>query len=133
MSSDNCILILKTKDGYRVGHFQAVDNLYWLWDKPENKDVVCVRLFEFFQKYAIIKDKHIVLLVAQQLYESAGGYVEYGIQTIEIDKTFHEIVVEAKKQIQKEITYVKEKGYHSIVDDLKDTLTEIKGWLATHE
>lgn len=31
MSADNCIACLKCKDGYRVTHAQAIDNLTW-WD-----------------------------------------------------------------------------------------------------
>jgi hypothetical protein len=29
LSSDNCIAVLKSKDGYRVTHAQAIDNLTW--------------------------------------------------------------------------------------------------------
>jgi hypothetical protein len=38
MSADNGIYILKTKDGYRVKHLQAIENIFW-WptccDNPE--------------------------------------------------------------------------------------------------
>ena len=29
MSADNGVYILKSKDGYRVAHAQAIENLYW--------------------------------------------------------------------------------------------------------
>lgn len=31
MSADNGIYILETKDGFRVTHAQAIDNLWWWW------------------------------------------------------------------------------------------------------
>lgn len=32
MSADNGIYILKSKDGYRVIHAQAIENIYWWWN-----------------------------------------------------------------------------------------------------
>jgi hypothetical protein len=40
MSADNGIYILQTKDGYRVAHLQAIDNIYWHPDCCENPHIV---------------------------------------------------------------------------------------------
>lgn len=40
MSADNGIYILKTKDGYRVAHRQAIDNLYYHPQKCCNKQII---------------------------------------------------------------------------------------------
>lgn len=54
MSADNGIYILKTLDGYRVAHIQAIENLYW-WpaccSDPEiveeiNDDIESIRMQE---------------------------------------------------------------------------------------
>jgi len=40
MSADNGIYILHSKDGYRVAHLQAIENIYW-WDTCcDNPNVV---------------------------------------------------------------------------------------------
>lgn len=38
MSADNGIYILKTKDGYRVLHSQAIENIYWHWNDDRMYD-----------------------------------------------------------------------------------------------
>ena len=40
MSADNGIYILKTNDGYRVAHLQAIDNIYWWYSCCNNPKVI---------------------------------------------------------------------------------------------
>jgi len=40
MSADNGVYILHTKDGYRVNHCQAIDNIYWWHTCCEKPDVI---------------------------------------------------------------------------------------------
>ncbi|MGD2071862.1 MAG: hypothetical protein PVG65_00025 [Candidatus Thorarchaeota archaeon] len=39
MSADNGIYVLESKDGYRVKHTQAIENLYWWYTCCGNPDV----------------------------------------------------------------------------------------------
>lgn len=137
MSADNTILILKLKDEYRVGHFQAVENLYWMWHNQDSSEPVSVRLFEFFNNLDSIPDRSTALAKASNLYDNIG-YVEYGIQTILVNKTWEDIVVEAKQQALKEIEYVLEstetenwdfERKTDAIDDLRRTLREINNWI----
>jgi hypothetical protein len=134
MSADNTIIILKTVDGYRVGHFQAADNLCWAWGS-ENNEIMCVRVFEFFHDCDSIKSEGDTLISAQRIYNSIG-YVEYGIQTIGIDKSFYEICIEARKQALNEIDWISGEKCHleygtkkDVTEELKATLEEINNWL----
>ena len=144
MSADNTILILSTKGGeFRVGHFQATDNLVWSWNNTSNSDIVCARIFEYFhdiepvegETYTIRSNN--ALESAKKLFEKIS-YVEYGIQAITIDKTFSEIVIEASKDIKNEIEFVLSDVNMSsekrimISEELKTTLNEIHDWLATY-
>lgn len=40
MSADNGIYLLQTKDGYRVAHLQAIDNIYWWYVCCSYPDVI---------------------------------------------------------------------------------------------
>lgn len=131
MSADNTILILRLKDEFRVGHFHAVENIYWSWEGQTHSNPVSVRVFEFFHNSPKTNTQQEALKVAQDLYDDIG-YVEYGIQSITIDKTFLEIVNEAKEDIQKEIYILSQKFEFSIAEDLKIVLNKINGYLALY-
>lgn len=40
MSADNGIYILHSKDGYRVAHLQAIENIYWWFTCCDNPKIV---------------------------------------------------------------------------------------------
>ena len=40
MSSDNGVYILHTKDGYRVEHCQAIENIYWWYTCCNRPDII---------------------------------------------------------------------------------------------
>ena len=145
MSADNTILILKLKDQFRVLHCQAVDNLWFTWAKMPVETPVSARVFEYFKDahaipatFVNMEAESIALERAKRLY-SEVGYVEYGIQFLEIDKTFREIVEDALENIQEEISTVYSSDELTpekkimLGEELKTTLNNLQGWLAIHE
>jgi hypothetical protein len=111
MSADNGIYILKMKDQSRVIHAQAIENLYWsMVDMKEVPDLVPTRIIEYYghvspmssdecQKKAFAMEKDI-------LDDDFCPILEYGICTLEVNKTWNEIVSDAKELIEKEISHV---------------------------
>lgn len=143
MSADNTILILELNDQYRVDHIQGMDNIYWK-NGEEKEKPISLRIFEFFYgikpincDWLTLNSRDKALGQAIALYEDAG-YVEYGIQTLKIDKTWRRIVLEAKLEVDDEISYVYNNPHYSgdtkvsILDKLRKTKNEINGWLATN-
>ena len=139
MSSDNTILILASKNEYRLVHVQAADDLYFTWTgDPNTSEPVCARVFEFFSSCNPLKEKDKVLLEAQRLYEELD-YVEYGIQSVATDKTFKEIVEQAIKDYDNEISSVRQMTHNlsfehrkDIVNELKNYKKEAQKWLSLH-
>jgi hypothetical protein len=80
MSADNTIVVLEMKDGYRVAHVQAIDNLEYEPDYPPEKPVLSReylgRLFGTSKVYTFEKE---AVQEAWKLYKRFG-YVEYGVQ-----------------------------------------------------
>ena len=113
MSADNGIYVLHTKDGYRVAHTQAIENIYW-WDKEkiccnkpkrnssdkcdncgtfleeERADPNPKMLKEYFGRCAVYKTQLEALRVAldleQKVLESDFPILEYGINSLEFTK-----------------------------------------------
>lgn len=140
MSADNSIIILKTKDEFRVGHFQAHDNLYWIWGDTSNDLIVPIRVFEFFHNIDPISAteencQEKVLSLAHKLHDEIG-YVEYGIIAIEIKNTFKELAKIAMIQADEEIHSISknknlstEKKYNAI-EEIRNTTEDIIEWMA---
>ena len=103
MSGDNAILILKTNNEYRVGHFSAIDNLYWFSGK-DSENLVSLKIFEYFHDCHIIIGWNNAINLASVLYEDME-YVEYGIQIINSNKTWKQIVEEARQEVEDEISF----------------------------
>lgn len=96
MSADNGIYILKTKEGqHRVIHAQAIENLYWGYSDGYHDELVPKRIVEYYGKSKYTYDKNIARDIAFSMASDAG-YLEYGVQEIIADKTWDEIVDEAK-------------------------------------
>lgn len=107
MSADNGIYILKTKDQYRVIHAQAIENLWWSYIDMDNEDeIVPTRIIEYYNDSLVFTDETKVQKVANIMLKNFP-YVEYGIQTIKVNKTWDEIVNEAKELAPKEIEAIK--------------------------
>ena len=158
MSADNTIIVLETQGEFRVGHFQAADNLWFTWinpfklpesdsadkDKIGEQSVISARVFEYFYHIDPIPNgllnmgaKEKALKQAGELYDEMG-YVEYGIQLLKLDKTFGQIALEASEQVKEEISHVSKSNTITLenkavfLDELETTLKEIHGWLAVH-
>ncbi len=83
MSADNSIIVHKFKEGYKVAHVQAMENIYW--KRGKNKYNYRI-LKEYFKGSPTFKTKEEALNYANKLYEEimAGccPIVEYGIQEV---------------------------------------------------
>lgn len=158
MSADTTIIILETRDGFRVGHFQAADNLWFTWinpfklpesdssdkDKIGEQSVISARVFEYFYDIDPIPNGLLNMGAKEKALKQAGdlyddmGYVEYGIQLLKLDKTFWQVALEASQQVKEEISYVSKsngitlENKATFLDELETTLKEIHGWLALH-
>jgi len=104
MSADNGIYILECKDQYRVIHAQAIDNLYWTFldgmmsvDKP-----VSTRIVEMYGDSRYTRDINMARNIAFSM-EKRHPILEYGVSSIRVNKTWYEIVQEAKKLAPLEI------------------------------
>lgn len=88
MSADNGIYILKAKDGYRVVHAQAIENLWW-WDEMQNDsyELNPKYVFDYFSRSPVFKTKRRAHAYADMLYneimDSDCPVIEYGIQFIQ--------------------------------------------------
>jgi len=105
MSADDGIYILETKDQYRVIHTQAIDNLWWSHiDRRSHSELIPTRIVEYYGQLKSYKTKDEVKNRAFELYDLSKPYdPEYGIQTISIDKTWDQILTEAKELAPLEI------------------------------
>lgn len=114
MSADNGIYILVTKDGYRVIHTQAIDNLYWYW----NDD----RLYnsEWCRKYQRKTGKN--------PYAEFGGREKFKMNPIEVKKYFGncEVYKTEKEAIEKAMD-IKEQIINSICPILEHGINFIYG------
>jgi len=89
MSSDDGIYILKSKDGYRVAHLQAIENLWWWDDISDYKDEINPSVLkELFQGCKVLKSREEAVGEAIRLYKKSVGddfypqIPEYGIKFI---------------------------------------------------
>ena len=76
MSADNGIYIHKFKDGYRVVHAQAIENIYW--KKGKNKYNYRI-LKDYFKESPIFKTKSEAIVYAFDLNKKIDYETEYGI------------------------------------------------------
>ena len=79
MSSDNGIYLHKFRNGWRVVHTQAIDNIYFKPDKSGYNQRI---LRKVFQDSPLFKTRKRALNYAVKLYDKAikeYGWTEYGI------------------------------------------------------
>lgn len=109
MSADNGIYILKTKDQYRVTDAHAIENLYWSFIDFDMKDeYVPTRLVEYFGHTRYTRDFEKAMKVANAIARSLP-ILEYGIRILPINKTWKQIVKEAKELAVRELEILKNK------------------------
>lgn len=86
MSADNGIYILNCRDGFRVGHLQAIDNIYWNCRRKEDPEFNARELFMYFQYSKVYTERLEAMKEAIDTYEeimnSDFPIVEYGIREI---------------------------------------------------
>ncbi|MFZ2992562.1 MAG: hypothetical protein WA061_02490 [Microgenomates group bacterium] len=103
MSADNAIVILELEDMFIVEHCQALDNLYWecMESKPY---LIAQRVFEYFNEGSVFDTYEEALVHAANLFD-ALEIVEYGIQKLQLDLTWLQLVLEARNNLIEEIAF----------------------------
>jgi hypothetical protein len=110
MSADNGIYILECKDQYRVIHAMAIDNLWYSHINENNNQLVPTRIVNYFGKSKYTRDINMARNIAFSMAKRQP-ILEYGINSIEIkDKTWNQIVREAKELAPLEIKAIQERG-----------------------
>lgn len=134
MSADNTIVILNLSDQYRVQEVWAFENLYWSHSTEDMSDkLIPSRVFEYFKDAKVFFEESDAKTYAEKLYKSKY-IVEYGIQTIEINKTWakllelsRDILLKEKMDVLSragESTYEKEK-VSGLIDEINYTYSDI--------
>lgn len=134
MSADNTIVILKLSDQYRVREVGAFEHLYWSHSTEDMADkLIPSRVFEYFKNAKVFFEESDAKTYAEKLYESSH-IVEYGIQTIEINKTWakllelsRDVLLKEKMDVLSRIaesTYEKEK-VSNLIDEINYTYSDI--------
>jgi hypothetical protein len=107
MSADNGVYILKLKDQYRVIHAQAIENLNYSFISGFNSGYVPTRIVEYYSGTRYTRDIEKAMQVANAI--ARGCYIlEYGIIIITVNKTWKQILREAKTLAPLEIAAIKE-------------------------
>lgn len=101
MSANNTIVILSMKNEWRVAHVLNTDNFYCTYTGKELDTPLPQRIFERFQKCQPLSSKEEAFDEARKLYNKLQ-IVEYGIQELEINKTWSAILKNARKEIPQE-------------------------------
>ncbi len=111
MSADNGIYILKTKDQYRVIHAQAIDNLWYSHFTKSNvsEEMVPTRIVDYFGDCKYTRNQKLARKIASNMANHTS-ILEYGIIEFEINKTWSQIIKEAKEVAQKEIDVINQKN-----------------------
>ena len=103
MSADNTICVFNFKDQSRVVHAQAIENLWWDYKTfSEKENFVPTRVFEYCNGGRSFSNSQLASDYAFQMLESLP-VVEYGVQRFDIDKTWQELVFDAKEHAKVEI------------------------------
>jgi hypothetical protein len=117
MSADDGIYIMNFKDQSRVIYAGAIDNLWWsfITFSSDSDGFVPTRVVEYYGSAPALSKKkaqtEAFKLEKKILSEDDfGGALEYGICDFYIDKTWDEVVKDAKEFAIKEIKSIKWQG-----------------------
>lgn len=111
MSADNGIYILKLKDQYRIIHAQAIENLWWSHlDNKKHGEMIPTRIYERYSNSPPINNLETTYQTVFEMAQSCT-ILEYGIQMFELDKTWEQIIKEAKEYAKLEIEAIKNNGF----------------------
>lgn len=78
MSADNGIYIHKFKDGYKVTHAQAIDNIYWHRGRKKYNYRILNQYFKHSPKFKTIIEATVYAVKLSKEIE----YTEYGISEV---------------------------------------------------
>ena len=116
MSADNGIYILRTKDQYRVAHLQAIDNVSWSiidgdWQNKKSTRGKCVptRVVAMWGNCKFTRDEGKALSLAHK-WANSLPICEYGVNVITYNKTWKQILKDARAYAKKEIEVIKQSG-----------------------
>lgn len=106
MSADNGIYILKTRDQYRVAHFQNAEYMYYsyLTENYSNR-IISTRAIELWGDCKFTRKESVALHLAHK-WEKRLFICEHGVNIVECNKTWKELLKEAKIYAKKEIQAV---------------------------
>jgi 3-methyladenine DNA glycosylase AlkD len=114
MSADDGIYIMNFKDQSRVIYAGAIDNLWWSFVtfSSDSDEFVLTRIVEHYASAKPLSkekaEKESFKLEKKILEEDDfGGALEYGICSFNVDKTWDEVVKDAKKLASKEIRSIR--------------------------
>lgn len=107
MSADNGIYILKMKDQSRVIHAQAIENLFWSLETfGQTENLISTRILLYYNNAKSMTFEEAMLKAFEMekeiLNDDYCPILEYGISTFTIDKTWNEIVEDAKTVFERE-------------------------------
>lgn len=105
MSADNVIYVLELKDQCRVEYMGAPDNIVWSHIDGQTSFPVSSRVVEYFSKSPSFKEKEKAYNYAFKVY-AKEEYVEYGVSPLYINKTWIQILKEARDYISKEKLHI---------------------------
>lgn len=116
MSADNGIYILRTRDQYRVAHLQAIDNIRCSamggcrqeGDQAQMK-YVPTRVVEMWGDCECTRDAGRAMDIACAWADRLAE-CEYGVRVIACDKTWEQILEEARAFAQEELRFIRAQG-----------------------
>lgn len=110
MSADNGVYILRTNNQYRVVRTQGIDDLFYnviSGGLPDGK-MDPVAIVARFGSSQFTADRNMAYYIARQ--ELSKGVCEYGIRELISDKSWKQIMKEAKENAKREIEYLREQN-----------------------
>lgn len=110
MSADNGIYILKTKDQYRVAHFQNAEYMYYsAITSTYEDDIVPSRVVELWGDSKFTRKEDIALRLAYR-WASRLPICEYGVNLIKVNKSWKDLIKEARTYAKREVEVIKKAG-----------------------
>lgn len=119
MSADNGIYILQTKDQYRVAHFSNAEYMnYSIVEGYYENEIVPTRAVELWGDSKFTRKESIALHLAYN-WASKLPICEYGVNLVKVNKTWKELMKEARTHAKREIDAIKKTGTENYWDMVK--------------